>query len=198
MLKSETHGHIISAMNPKIEITSLAVNKLKNSHDDFIKYNIDVSIDEIENNESGIKLKYKFVLFSNPTNTKLTVEGVASLFGNEMEMSKQLEPDQKNIPVVVNGIYQEVFPLIYIVSKTLQIPCPAYKLSQISSAVPQEAKEDEVLAQEPAVQSGGNAESIEQVKTEADIEEVKTEETEIQPPEPATEPIIQEANVSSI
>ncbi len=186
-------------MNPKIEITSLAVNKLKNSHDDFIKYNIDVSIDEIENNESGIKLKYKFVLFSNPTNTKLTVEGFASLFGNEMEMSKQLEPDQKNIPVVVNGIYQEVFPLIYIVSKTLQIPCPAYKLSQISSAVPQEVKEDEALAQEPAVQSGGNAESIEQVKTEeAKMEEVKTEETAPQPPEPATEPIIQEANVSSI
>ncbi|MGI0087194.1 MAG: hypothetical protein ACREBI_04470 [Nitrosotalea sp.] len=180
-------------MNPTIEITSLAVNKLKNSHDDFIKYNIDVSLDEIENSESGIKLKYKFVLLSNPTNTKLTIEGVASLFGNEADVSKQLEPDQKNIPVVVNGIYQEVFPLIYIVSKSLQIPCPAYKLSQISSVAPQEAKAEEALAQEPAAQGVDN-EPIEQAKTE----EIKIEETESPPPEPASEPVIQEANVSSI
>jgi hypothetical protein len=181
------HSHI-STMHPTIEITSLAVSKLKNSHDDFIKYNIDVSIDEVENNESGIKLKYKFILFSNPTNTKLTIEGLASLFGNEMEISKQLEPDQKNIPVVVNGIYQEVFPLIYIVSKSLQIPCPAYKLSQISSTPQQEAKVDEVLT-EPAVQSGSTVEPM---------EEIKTEEIVSPPPEPVSEPVIEEANVSSI
>jgi hypothetical protein len=176
-------------MNPRIEITSLAVSKLKNSHDDFIKYNIDVSIDEVENNESGIKLKYKFILLSNPTNTKLTIEGLASLFGNEIEVSKQLEPDQKNVPVVVNGIYQEVFPLIYIVSKSLQIPCPAYKLSEISSTVPAELKADEILTQEPTMQSGGNVEPMEEIKTEG----IKSP-----PPEPVSEPVIEEANVSSI
>lgn len=183
-------------MNPITEITSLTVSKLKNSHEDFIKYNIDVSLDEIENSESGIKLKYKFILFSNPTNTKLTVEGTTSLFGNEVEISKQLAPDQKNIPMVVNNIYQEVFPLIYIISKSLQIPCPAYRLSQISSVQAQESVPIEETVRTEDVKP---QETVEQpsVIPSAVAEEIKTEQNDL-PPEPLTEPVIQEANVSSI
>lgn len=182
-------------MNPTIEITSLAVNKLKNSHDDFIKYNIDVSLDEIENSESGIKLKYKFILLSNPTNTKLTVEGLASLFGNDMEISKQLEPDQKNIPMVVNNIYQEVFPLIYIVSKSLQIPCPAYRLSQISTVQAQET----VSIEETVQTEDAKPQVVEQSSAVPPtvVEEIKTEQNDL-PPESLAEPVIQEANASAI
>lgn len=175
-------------MSHKIEISSLVVNKLKNSHDDFIKYDIDVALDEVENNESGIKLKYKIILLSNPTNTKLTVEGIASLFGNDSEISKQLEPDQKNVPAIVNAIYQDIFPLIYIISKSVQIPCPSYKLSEISS-IPQETKPEEYAKKEPVEQIADNSKDP--------IEEIQTEQIE-SPLEPASEPVIQEANVSSI
>ncbi len=181
---------IFDTMNPRIEVSSLAVNKLKNTHDDFNKYDIDVSLDEVENSELGIKIKYKIVLLSNPTNSKLTIEGFASLFGNETEVSKLLEPDQKNIPVIVNIIYQEIFPLIYIISKSLQIPCPSYKLSQISSSTSQEIKHDQVAQ---------NQEIIEQISDSntATFEEIKTKQTEL-PSETVPEPIIQEANVSSV
>jgi hypothetical protein len=176
-------------MNPTIEITSLAVNKLKNSHDDFVKYNIDVSLDEIENNESGIKLKYKFILLSNPTNTKLTIEGIAALFGNDMEISKQLEPDQKNIPNVVNNVYQEVFPLIYIISKSLQIPCPAYRLSQISSVQTQETAPMEDTKPQDAAEQPSEIPPM--------AEEISTEPNDLAS-ESLADPVIQEANVSSI
>lgn len=174
-------------MNHSIEINSLVVNKLKNSHEGFIKYDIDVALDEVENNESGIKLKYKIALLSNPTNTKLTIEGLVSLFGNESEVSKQLESDQKNIPIIVNVIYQDVFPLIYIISQRLQIPCPAYKLAQILS-IPKEAKPEEIVKRpEPAEQSD-NDNPVGKIKAE-----------QIEPPlEPVSEPTIQEAKVSSI
>lgn len=173
-------------MNHRIEISSLSVNKLNDFHDNFIKYDIDVALDEVENNESNIKLKYKIALMSNPTNTKLTVEGFALLLGNELEIAKQLEPDQMNIPVIVNVIYQDIFPLIYVISKSLQIPCPSYKLSQISAVTPQIKSEEQSTSH--VVQQPIDIDSI---------EEMKTEEIELSP-EPASEPVIQEANVSSI
>ncbi len=122
------------ALTPNIEINSLSINKLKNSQDDFSKYDIEVSLDETENSDSGIKLNYKLVLLSNPTNIKINVDGMVSLQGNDSDISKQLESDQKNIPIIVNKVYQEIFPLFYIISKSMQIPCPAHMLTQVSKA----------------------------------------------------------------
>ncbi|HZS74870.1 MAG TPA: hypothetical protein VFA69_10260 [Candidatus Nitrosotalea sp.] len=118
-------------MNLKIDINSVSFSKLKNEQG-FVKYNIEASLDEIENKDSEVVLKYRLVLLSNPTNAKITIDGVSTLSGDQSEISKQLSPDEKNIPVVLNLIYQEVFPLFFIMSKSMQIPCPAYRLSQMS------------------------------------------------------------------
>ncbi len=125
-------------MNLKIEINSVTFSKLKKEQG-FVKYNIEASLDEVENRDSEIILKYRLILLSNPTNAKITVEGMATLHGDQNEISKQLSPDEKNIPVVLNLIYQEIFPLFFIMSKSMQIPCPAYRLSQMSY-VPQVEK----------------------------------------------------------
>jgi len=119
-------------MNPKIEVTSLSFSKLKNEHS-FSKYNIEASLDEAENRDSEVVLKYKLVFLSNPTNTKINVEGLATLYGDQTEISAQLGPDEKNIPIILSSIYQEIFPLFFIVSKSMQIPCPAYRLSQMAA-----------------------------------------------------------------
>src|SRR3989454_10326500 len=126
-------------MSPKVDIASLTVSKLKSGMS-FEKYNIDVSIDEVENNETGIKLKYKFILLSTPTNSKISVEGFTSIQGSEAEVAKHLAPDERNIPLIVNLIYQELFPLFYMTAKSLEIPCPAYKISEISAAQSLKAK----------------------------------------------------------
>lgn len=125
-------------MNMKIEINSVSFSKLKNEQG-FVKYNIEASLDEIKNTDSEVVLRYRLVLLSNPTNAKITVEGVSTLYGDQNEISKQLSPDEKNIPVVLNLIYQEIFPLFFIMTKSMQIPCPAYRLSQMSH-VPQTEK----------------------------------------------------------
>jgi len=134
-------------MSPKVDIASLTVSKLK-SDVPFEKYNIDVSIDEVENSETGIKLKYKFVLLSTPTNAKISIEGFTPIQGNEAEVTKYLAPDERNIPLVVNLIYQELFPLFYITTKSLDIPCPAYKISEISTSVSPQAKASTQVPQE--------------------------------------------------
>src|SRR6185437_4548536 len=119
-------------MNPKIEITSLSFSKLKNEHS-FSKYNIEASLDEAENRDSEVVLKYKLIFLSNPTNAKISVEGLATLYGDQAEISSQLNPDEKNIPLILSSIYQEIFPLFFIVAKSMQIPCPAYRLSQMTA-----------------------------------------------------------------
>ena len=139
-------------MNLKIEINSISFSKLKNESD-FVKYNIEASLDEIENRESEVVLKYRLVLLSNPTNAKITIDGLSRLYGDQSEISKQLSPDEKNIPVILNLIYQEIFPLFFIVSKSMQIPCPAYRLSQMASALQTERTISEVSNDQKIVSS---------------------------------------------
>ena len=138
-------------MNPKIELTSLAISKLRNDQNSFVKYDIEAALDELENTETDVKLKYKFVILSNPTNTKISVEGIATIFTNQSELPKYLGLDEKQIPYIVNIIYQEIFPLFYVVSKSMQIPCPAYRLSQMSAPPKPEANvaSDLLEVQEP-------------------------------------------------
>ena len=123
--------HFRYNMQQRVEINSFLATKLK---DDciFTKYDIEASIDEVQSEENHVKLKYKFVLLSNPTNVKISIEGFTTIYGNQQEMAKQLSNDEKNIPHVVNSLYQEIFPFLYITSKTMQIPCPAYKLADIA------------------------------------------------------------------
>ena len=45
-------------MNLRIETNSLAFSKLKNEHG-FVKYNIEASLDEVENRDSEVVLKFK-------------------------------------------------------------------------------------------------------------------------------------------
>ena len=190
-------------MNPNVEINSLVFSKLKSEQNSFTKYDIEAALDELENTETEVKLKFKFALLSNPTNTKIMVEGLATINGNQSETSKLLSPDEKNIPLVVNIIYQEVFPLFYIISKSMQIPCPAYQLSKISqsqqivSEATSPVTEDKVVEPAPEVKV---AEPPISTSTDepTNIEEAQpNEHIETEPPA-AQEPIVQEPSVSSI
>src|SRR5437867_7970101 len=174
-----------NTMSLKVDIGSLTVSKLK-SDVPFEKYNIDVSIDEVENNETGIKLKYKFVLLSTPTNSKISVEGIASIQGDEAAVNKYIEPDEKNIPMAVNLIYQELFPLFYVVTKSVGIPCPAYKISQISATVPSHNKtpsqvpaEPQSVAQETPHAAQETPRSVAQEQPMEQIQEKPAEQSEV-------------------
>ncbi|MDE1861566.1 MAG: hypothetical protein KGI33_01510 [Thaumarchaeota archaeon] len=150
----------------------------------FTKYDIEISIDEVESEDSHVRLKYRFLLLSNPTNVKLTVDGFTTIFGNAQEIARHLGNDEGNIPYVVNSLYREIFPFLYVTSKTMQIPCPAYKLSEIgrtqSGFAPQiekfEEKHNGDESNEEAKQETGTIQIEDQtddVSTESLIQEQK-------------------------
>jgi len=159
-------------MIPKIDISAISVSRLK-SGIPFEKYHIDVSIDEIENNEFGIKLKYKFVLLSTPTNAKISIEGLTSLSGNENQIAKFLEPDQKNVPMIVNIVYQELLPLLYVLTKSIDIPCPAYKISQISQTQTSQTEEPTPIQEEPKIEAT-QAQSEPSIEKPEEVQPVET------------------------
>ena len=119
-------------MNPRIELRSLSINRSSDEIVNFVKYDIEVSLEEIESTETETKIKFAFTLGSNPKNTRVNVEGLATIFANQSEASKLLDQDENHIPNIVHVIYQEIFSLLYVISKGFQIPIPAYKLSSIS------------------------------------------------------------------
>ena len=126
---------------PKVEINSISFNKSRNDIE-FTKYDIEVALDELESTEVGIKLKYGLTLLSNPKNIRINAEGIVAIVGDEAQTSKYLAQDENNIPNILNIIYQELFPLFYLLSKSMQVPCPAYKLSHVAkSSKPADAPE---------------------------------------------------------
>ena len=169
-------------MNPDIRINTISISKLENNHNSFNKYDIEAALEEIENTETETKVKYEFTLLSNPKNTRINVDGVAVMRGNESEISSFLEQDKNHIPRILYSIYQELFPLLYTNSLAMQIPCPSYKLAQISSPaqttetiVPQEAiseltndSENDLLTQN-STESDNVKSAEEQQKPEIEI-----------------------------
>ena len=119
--------------SPKVEIHSLSITKSKNEQTIFNKYDIEASLEEVGSTDTQTKIKYTFILLSNPKNTRINVEGQATIVGNQSETSHYLSQDENNIPRIAGIIYQELFPLFYVISKSVEIPCPAFKLSHISA-----------------------------------------------------------------
>ena len=119
-------------MNPKIEIHSISISKSKSELTVFNKYDIEAALEEVGNTDTEAKVKYTLILLSNPKHVRISVEGVSTITGNQSEISHYLNQDENKIPRIASTIYQELFPLFYVISKSMQIPCPAFKLSQIS------------------------------------------------------------------
>lgn len=174
-------------MYQKVAISSFITTKLKD--DNFqTKYDIEASIDEVESEEDHVKLKFRFVLLSNPTNVKISIDGFTSVYGNPQEIATQLSNDERNIPRVVNTLYQEIFPFLYITSKTMQIPCPAYKLADIAKVGNQsrtdmlEQVEERVFETEPTEETT-SVNNLKDMKThsarEKDVPETLIEEQKI-------------------
>jgi hypothetical protein len=131
-VKSQSFPHYKTQMNPEIRINTINISKIGNT-EYFLKYDMEVALEEIENTDSKTKVKYEFTLLSNPKNTRINVEGTALIHGNQSEVLRFLEQDKNHIPRILHSIYQEIFPLLYTNSLAMQIPCPSYKLAQISS-----------------------------------------------------------------
>ena len=133
-------------MNHEIEVSNLMFNKTSNEEINFKKYDINVDLVEESSNEEKTVLKYSLDLTSNPKNSVINISGNTTLSGEQSEIEEFLKQENEKTPEVVSLIYQELFPLMYIISKNMKIPSPAHTISQnnVGEAIQQTEKQDSI------------------------------------------------------
>jgi len=114
----------------EVEISNLMFNKTSDEQKNFKKYDINIDLQEESSDNERIILKYSLDLTSNPKNALINITGNATLRGGKSEIEKFLEQSEEKTPEAVSLIYQELFPLIYIISKNMKIPSPSHTISQ--------------------------------------------------------------------
>jgi len=170
-------------VNTLVVVSSFAINR-NSAKFDFQKYNIEVSIEEIENRVTSNKLKFGLTLLSNPKNVRISVEGSVEISGSETECNNALEKDENGIPRVLHIIYQDVFPTIFMNTKVVGVPCPAYRLSQISA--PSEIPESEISSKEQVTEKDSKSSFGQMNPEQKGVESIP--ETAAAPEQPAAAP----------
>ncbi|MBS3926459.1 MAG: hypothetical protein KGZ34_07225 [Nitrosarchaeum sp.] len=94
----------------------------------FHKYDVEASIDEVENTETHSVFKYGFTILSNPKNVRLAIEGVTKISGDSKELDDILSKDENDVPKILSAIYQELFPTFFLLSKSLNVSCPPIQI----------------------------------------------------------------------
>ena len=117
-------------MNHEVEVSNLMFNKTSDEQIDFKKYDINVDLEEESSNEGKTILKYSLDLTSNPKNSVINISGNTILSGEQEEIEDFLKQENEKTPEVVSLIYQELFPLMYIITKNMKIPAPSHTISQ--------------------------------------------------------------------
>jgi len=113
----------------EVEVSNLMFNKTTVEQKNFKKYNINVELEEESSSDEKTILKYSLDLTSNPKNAVINISGSTTLTGEPSEIEKFLKQEDEKTPEVVSLIYQELFPLMYIISKNMKIPSPAHTIS---------------------------------------------------------------------
>ena len=170
-------------MHPKVEIGSLAISKSEVEPPDFTKYDIDASLDEVKTTEELSTLKFSFTILSDPKSIRLVVDGFATIFGKESKREEVLQNDENNIPKILNLIYQDLFPTLYMLTKSIAVHCPPYMLGTISQV-------SKVVTEQKTTEHGTDSEGVktqEPITEEVKPEEIKTE--EVKPEEIKTEEV---------
>ena len=114
----------------EVEVSNLLFNKTTDGQIDFKKYDINVDLEEKSSDDQTTVLKFSLDLTSNPKNSVINISGNTKLSGEQSEIEEFLKQEHEKTPEVVSLIYQELFPLMYIISKNMKIPSPAHTISQ--------------------------------------------------------------------
>lgn len=116
------------ALNIQVDLNSISMSKNDPKHTVFHKYDVEASIDEIENAETYSTFKYGFTILSNPKNVRLNIDGITKMTGDSKERDDILAKDENDVPKILSVIYQELFPTFFLLSKSLNVSCPPHQI----------------------------------------------------------------------
>ena len=152
-------------MQFNLDIESFNVNNSSKEKVDFQKYDIDVSLNEVSSAENSCQLQYGYTFSSAPKGIRLSLEGKIDVNGNSSELESIYQKDEQNIPNILRMSYQELYPVLFMLTKSMKIPCPPYEISNTMDF------------SEPTVEPEPTQETVtEQPTTVSEFEQMSTEE----------------------
>lgn len=119
-------------MDSEVTVDSFSTSKSAGGPTRFKKYDVEATINEIENLENYSVFKYSFTILSDPKNIRTSVGGITKIFGKQTERDKVLEKNENDVPRILSLIYQELFPMFFTMSKSLAVPCPPYQIVELA------------------------------------------------------------------
>jgi hypothetical protein len=135
-------------MNIQVEVRSLNTSKNSSDFTAFKKYDVEISINETENTNDHSTLQYAFVITSNPKNARFAIEGTAKLLGSPEQRDEILSKTDGSVPMILTAIYQELFPTLFIMAKSLNVPTPPYRIGGSQMAEPPQTETPQ-MGQQP-------------------------------------------------
>ncbi len=116
-----------------------------------VKFNINANLEEVERGVNKVSLKFIFTIVTDPRVVKYQVEGRTELEGQLEHIKKALTPHPSTkVPMILYDIYQQVYASIFVLSKTIDTPCPSPELLSTSPPVPSTMQEiQKEIQQEP-------------------------------------------------
>ena len=163
-------------LKAQIELSSISMSKNDLNMNKVDKYDVEASIDEVENAEDQSVFKYGFTALSNPKNVRLAIEGVARISGDSTERNEILDKDENDVPKILTMIYHELFPTFFLLSKNLNVSCPPHTIGAMGNSP---ISETEDVLEETQETADPSEEILETPETDENSEEVleETQET---------------------
>ena len=133
---------LLIKLNIQVDLNSISMSKNDPKNTVFHKYDVEASIDEIENAETHSTFKYGFTILSNPKNARLSIEGMTKITGDSKERADILTKDENNVPKILSVIYQELFPTFFLLSKSLNVSCPPIQIGGMGAGASSEITDE--------------------------------------------------------
>ncbi|MFQ5781591.1 MAG: hypothetical protein ACE5GR_00880 [Nitrosopumilus sp.] len=141
------------------------------------KYDVEANIEEIDNSDEQSVFKYGFTALSNPKNVRLSIEGIANIYGDSVEREELLNKDENDVPKILTIIYQELFPTFFLLSKNLNVSCPPHQIGTMGTGL---EKNTEMSDEDETTES----ETLQEVPMESETQN-NSEEQELENPDMA-------------
>jgi hypothetical protein len=122
------------------KIRNVLVQKLDQKADcnTHVIFDFGANLEETERSADTSSLSYKINMNTEPSIAKFEVEGTASVTGDEATIEKMLSSDpETDVPYVFTRIYQAIYPVIFMLAGTTDVPYPSpalLKRAQVKSA----------------------------------------------------------------
>ncbi len=127
-----------------MELNSISMSKNESMATTITKYDVEATINEIENTDEQSVFKYGFTILSDPKTVRLSIDGITRIHGDSIERDEILTKDENEIPKILTIIYQELFPTFFLLSKTLNVSCPPHNIGKMGETLSQKVPKSEI------------------------------------------------------